>query len=297
MELDDWEGLLDAAPQVYVGVRTKRGPHVTPELFATSGGRIVCLTAVSTLKAKRLRTDPLAAVAFPLGGCWLLGLGTAAVVDPASPLSALREPGAATASSLGVARFVRDNARELAGAVADYFTGRLGGALPPHRVVLAITPLALALVDGDGGVVEHDGWLSLEHTPDDEVDGDADADGVEPPDLDALPDDLAAMAQPGEAVLGWSRSDGSPLALPARWAPDEAEVTVTSELFDLCGAGASSAASLTFDTRTGLGPSGKRGVMLRGDGRAERRGDDTVVALDVDRVTHWDGIDTVTVTL
>jgi hypothetical protein len=227
-------------------VRTKTGPHVTPELFARHGDRIVCLTAASTLKAKHARSDPTVAIAASGDGDVLAAVATAVVLDPADPRTALREPTAALASPLGVARFLRDNLGESAGAAVDALAGRLG-VLPERRIVLSLT-LVEAVV----------------HERADE-----------------------------DVVLGWTRADGTPLALPARWERDRA--TVSRALFDGMGAAAASPACVTVDETTATGPTGKQGVMLRGRGRAEVEGELVRVRLDVDRTTWWDGTDTGTV--
>ena len=98
--LDLVTDVLGGAEQVYVAIRTRSGPHVTPELSPSAAAGSCASPRAATLKAK---------------------------VDPASPATAVRSPLLAATSPAGVARFVRDNASELAGAAVDLFTGRLGG--------------------------------------------------------------------------------------------------------------------------------------------------------------------------
>ena len=63
---------------------------------------------------------------------------------------------------------------------------------------------------------------------------------------------------------------------------------VTPELFACTGGRiVCSPACVTFDAWTGFGPSGKQGLMLRGQGQVRDTGR---VAIDVDRVSYWDGV-------
>jgi hypothetical protein len=221
--------VFDGAAQVYLAVRTRSGPNVTPELFTLSDGRLLCLTSVATLKAKLLRKDPVVGIAARTDGCSVAAVGTVEVLDLPSPVD--------------VGRFLRDNAAEMAGAAVDALAGRLGRPLPPRRVALAITP----------------------------------ADPVTGP-------------ATGDAVLGWTRADGTPLALPAEWDDDRKEATVPAALFTATGAAPSSAACVTLDSWTNYGPTGKQGVMLRGTGQAEIDGETAVLRFELDRSTSWHGV-------
>ena len=103
-------------------------------------------------------------------------------------------------------------------------------------------------------------------------------------------DDAMTVDDGGDVMLGWTRDDGTPLVLPARWEDDDRAV-VSASLFEHVGAEASSPACITFDETTGPGPSGKQGVMLRGTGRSTRDGDVVRIALDVERTVEWDGVE------
>lgn len=285
-------GVLDAAEHVYVAVRTRSGPHVTPELFTVDGGRVLCLTSVATLKAKLLRRDPTVGMTVCAGAVAGVAVAEAAIIDPASPGTMLRSPLRTAATPRGVARFVRDNASELAGAAVDLVAGRLGGPIPPHRVVLAMTPTAVAVVDGDA-LTSAAGW---DEAPAPLLDDDADGGDDTGPSIDLadVPEHLAALAVSGDAVVGWNRGDGAPLALPVMWDADACTARLPTALFETCAGAPASPACVTFDTWTGFGPSGKRGLMLRGEGRASAEGSTTCLHLEVTRATYWDGIETST---
>jgi hypothetical protein len=288
--LEHLTSTLAGAEHVYLAVRTKSGPHVTPELFTTSGGQIVCLTSAVTLKAKLLRRDPVVGLAAFGGTGAAIAAGTATVVDPASPATIADAPLAAVAAPLGVARFVRDNVAELSGAALDALVGRLGRPLPPHRVLVAVVPTAVAVLEVHELTVS-EGWTSSPPAPDDD---DHDDEGL---DVDALPDDVQRLVRTGDAVVGWLTDDGAPLALPVRWDADDGVATVPSALFEACGAAPRSPACVTLDTWTGYGPSGKQGVMLRGDGVARTEDAVTRLVLDATRATRWDGVETETTDL
>lgn len=280
--------VLDGAAHVYVAIRTRSGPHVTPELFTVSGERILCLTSAATLKAKLLRNDPFVSVVARAGDAAAVALGSVQVLDPASPATAVQSPLLAAASPAGVGRFIRDNSSELMGAAADFFAGRLGGPLPPHRVIVALTPVAFAVIEGDD-MIAADGWTAAGQSP---PEGDPDANGE--PELTDVPDRLACLAIAGPAVAGWVRHDGTPLALPVEWDPETSTARLPAALFEVCEAALESPACVTFDTWTGFGPSGKQGIMLRGSGRATSDGASVCLSLDIRRATHWDGIQTAT---
>jgi hypothetical protein len=286
MEVNDRaKQVLADAPHIYTCVLTKRGPHVTPELFSTTAGRLWCMTASSTLKARLFRKDPRVGIAAISGSAAAVMLGRAATVDPAHPTDVLRMPGTVAFSPKGVTSFVADNAAELTGAVLDAVAGRLGRPLPPHRIVVAIEPLATAVLD-DSGIVSDHPWdepaaaLRTDESADDDEIG--------------LPDH--PLVRSGPTVLGWQTAAGHPLALPATWNSRSSTATVDAALFSRTGAAAEGPGCVTFDTWTGYGPTGKQGVMLRGEGAAARAGGATgvTVALHVERAITWDGVHTQT---
>ena len=267
-------------------MRTTRGPHVTPELFTAHGDRLLCLLAATTLKAKVLRRDPVVAVAARAGTGSLTGIAVAEVIDVADPASVVAEPLAATA---GVARFLRDNAAELAGAAVQALTGQLGRK-PPRRLALALRLVAATACDGDR-IEWSEGWDEV--PPGEPGREELGADDPTAPDLAGIPEHLAALVEPGAVVLGWCTEADRPVALPARWLGD-GRLTVPAGLLAATGAARSSAACVTFDAWSGLGPTGKQGLLLRGTGTM---GEDGAVVVETDRITTWDGIATDTTEL
>lgn len=250
---------IDKARQLYLGVRTKAGePHVTPELFARDGDRIWCLTAAKTLKARRLRSDGVFGAAAVAGSSCVLLKGTGQVVDGARLDELVGKPGLVAQAFEGTTRFVAGNVLELAGATRDFLKGRLGNPLDARRVALALDATWSAAVAAE-----------------------------EVQTTEALGPDL-----PGAVVVGLLDEDGAPVVVPARWAPEEATLTIETQTLELTGANATGPACVTRDRWTGLGPSGKQGYLLRGAAEVkERSTESTVLAFDLDREVSWDGVE------
>ncbi|HUS23291.1 MAG TPA: hypothetical protein VMZ66_14905 [Aeromicrobium sp.] len=283
--------VLDGTDTLYVAIRSASGPHVTPELFTVSGGRILCLTSAAALKTRRSKNGGLVGLCASSATGSVVLTGSVEVVDPTSLRSALAAPSAALQAPLGVARFVRDNVSEMVGATIDTMAGRLGRPLPPHRVVLAFTPKA-ALVTEAGAVRFDEGWDVVAEPGTTALD-----DGDEPPPihLTEIPGELGDLAVSGPAVVGWFRTEGAPIALPVQWDADQLVARLPLAVFEACGASMSGPACITFDGWTGYGPSGKQGVMLRGAGTASRDGETVRITMEIGRASYWDGTETGTV--
>jgi hypothetical protein len=290
-DLDTVADVLDGAPHVYVAIATGTGPHVTPELFAVTGGRVWCLTAATALKARLLSSGGRVALLARSGHRDAIVTGDAVVLDALHPVRNLRHAPAGVAGPQALGSFALRNANELAGAVLDLLTGRLG-APPPRRVLLAVEPDAVATFDhgarvvavGFGAGVSPAGELGVASG----CEAGCDVDDV----LDQVPYAVRDLARAGPAVLGWTDASGRAVALPAVWDPAACRATVRADGFDLVGAPRVSRASVTRDDWTEFGPSGKQGVMLRGEGRATDLGGDIAVDVDVAGVTYWDGVET-----
>ncbi|GAC1307980.1 MAG: hypothetical protein NVSMB16_04250 [Acidimicrobiales bacterium] len=285
--------IFDRADQVYIGIMTKSGPHVTPDLFTVHDGRLWCMSAATTLKSRLLRKDARAAVLAVVGAEAVVVAGEADVLDPARPGDVIGRPLAAASAALGATKFVAGNAAELTGAVAAALQGKLGDPLiPPHRVLISFDQHSVAVVGG--GSTEAEGWGA--HGGDGlpvRRDGDDEPATVTDDDDDAvpLPDRLAHSDR---AVVGWVATDGRPLVLPAAWDHRRCVATVDRSLFEAVGGSPEGPACVTFDAWTGYGPLGKQGVMLRGQGSASAGAEGTELKMAFERATYWDGIETET---
>ena len=285
------ESIFDRANQIYIGIMTKSGPHVTPDLFTVHDGQLWCMSAATTLKSRLLAKDARAAVLATVGAEAVIVAGEADVLDPARPGEILgRSPLSAATAALGATKFIANNVAELSGAVTAALQGKLGDpVIPPHRVLISFDQHSIAVVGG--GPTEAEGWgtPAASGTPVRETGSaaatDDDDDGV------PLPDSLVHGER---AVVGWVATDGRPLVLPAAWDPERSVATVDTTLFEAVGSCVSCPACVTFDTWTGYGPLGKQGIMLRGHGSASKGPDGTDLKMTFERATYWDGIATET---
>jgi hypothetical protein len=280
------EELFSQAEQIYVGVLLGGRPHVTPELVATSDGRLWCFTAAVTKKVEVVKNDDrVGFLAMTSADSAVAGLGRATIVDAASP-STLTDVPLVAQSAVGAAKFVTRNAAELAGAAIDALTGKLGRPLPPRRVVMSIEPTALARLEG--GHVET--WGEWSPGPRPAPSADARGGGAN---LDtAAPEDLRDLLLDGDAACGVLTRDGSCAVLPAAWIKEDCVARVDGRLFRVAGVSDASPVAITRDQWTNLGPTGKQGLMLRGPATAATNEAMVDLHVSVERVVYWDGVDT-----
>ncbi|HVM08235.1 MAG TPA: pyridoxamine 5'-phosphate oxidase family protein [Acidimicrobiales bacterium] len=294
---DDTLSVLSASTSMFVAVDSKRGPHVTPDLFVESSGRLWSFTAAKALKVRTLTKKPRCGVLVWNGDDAVVMAATATVVDARDPLG-VATSGAALDVPRIAASFASKHAIELAGGAFDLISGRFG-TLPGRWVLLSLEVDAVAHVRGNE-LVHDDGWGAVSSPV---VEGGS-TDGADTDDLgdetdddgrtiavEALPDAVAHLASRERAALGWYTAHG-PLALPARWALDTSTATVAARVFDVVGGGSHSPAAVTIDEWVSPGPSGKRGLMLRGQGTASPSEDGVEVAVTAERAVVWDGVET-----
>jgi hypothetical protein len=98
---------------------------------------------------------------------------------------------------------------------------------------------------------------------------------------------------PAHAVLGWM-APGGPIALPARWDSRTNRARVPAAPLKEAGGSRTAAACICIDQSEGPGALGKRGRLLRGQGRATLRGNVASVAFEPERITSWKGFQTQT---
>ena len=211
---DEFERVLERGALCYVAAETKRGPHLTPLVFAWSDGRLWLTTSRGSVKARAWRADPRVAGLVRADDCAVTFTGRAAahdVLDPATWIrTAVRLP-AVTAAS---ARFTAKNARFFAGYAVD--ARRIPFAwTPPGRVFVEIRMERAALLD-DGGVRAVWGeWnASLPTTQAFRARrGGTDTFAALPPAV------REALGGAGPAALGIAGPEGT-VVLPAWWAED-----------------------------------------------------------------------------
>ncbi|HET7310152.1 MAG TPA: pyridoxamine 5'-phosphate oxidase family protein [Mycobacteriales bacterium] len=149
--------------QLYVGVVTKNGPHVTPELYATVGDDLWFATAASTLKAKAVRRDGRMAAMVRIGSRAAVVTGQAEKYDVADPVALLGNARDAMKALQAVGAFTLRNAADLGGFARDLVAGRLPSRTPPRRVLVRLRPEASAVIDAGGLPGDRDAVLGWSH--------------------------------------------------------------------------------------------------------------------------------------
>jgi hypothetical protein len=265
--------ILAEGRQAYLAVASAEGPHVTPELYAWSGGRLWSAVATTTLKAKVVGRHGVA-------GALVTGRDRSVVLHGRVDAIDLRRPGAwsgpagVAATSRALARFAARNVDDLVAFGADLVRGRLGASLPAARVVLCFTPEAAALIEGDAVTGRWGAWA--------DVGGGSTA---------SRP--VSPAGRP--VVVGLP----GPLAVPGRWREEEGVVHVLPDVLGVAVAAAEGAVmasrrwwplGLVDDEYVAPGPAAKRGTLLRGQGR--RSGNRGRIEVRIDREVTWDGVRT-----
>ena len=267
-------GPLAEGRQAYVAIATERGPHVTPELYAVAGGRLWFFAALGTVKARTLPRHPAVAVAVAAGARSVVVTGRVASFHPAALPRHAPTPATLLAAPGAVARYSLRNAVDLAGFAVDFTTGRLGRRLPQPRVLFAVTPERVALLDGFAVQGRWGDWSGEAESTADAMHGGDGAGAV------------AALAYGDNGTL---------LAMPARVDESGQRAQVPAALLDLAGVGATADVAVVVDDYGKPGPAAKRGVMLRGNGEVRRDDTGAWIDLDPERVVSWDGVETTTV--
>jgi len=260
---DDLTSVLREGRQAYIAVPSKDGPHVTPELYTWSDGRLWFASATTTLKAKVLDRERRGGALVTSAGRSVVLTGPVEAYDPrdvkgiASSLRSL--PSLARASG----SFVTRNASDLLAFVGDTARGRLGRKPPPLRVLFALDPDHAAGVENERLTGSWGGWRSP-----------------------AVTADAAVPAGGAAAVLALP----GPVPVPARWFDDEAEVFVAPDLLDMLELEDRVPIGLVTDEYHRPGPAAKVGTLLRGEARrSDRTG---ILEVDAERIIEWDGVAT-----
>lgn len=263
LELPDHvRSTLGEGRQAHIAVPSRDGPHVTPELYTWSQGKLWFAVATTTLKAKVLdRHGHGGAMVTASGRTIVLG-GDVETYDPRDVKGVIRQLGRLPEVARASGSFVARNASDLLAFVGDTARGRLGRRPPPLRVVFALTPTRALCVENEVVTGTWGDWS----TP--------------PEHDDAVP--VGGVA----AVLGLP----GPVAVPARWFADDSECFVAPGVLDVLQLDRSFAIGLVTDEYRQPGPAAKQGSLLRGRGAlTDRRG---VVSVEVERVVEWDGVET-----
>jgi hypothetical protein len=261
--------VLHRGRQLYVAVTTQAGPHVTPELYAVGDDRLWFWTAHDTLKAKVLGDGEVAGVLVRVGDRVVLASGPTQRIDLRSPGSVPSALGDLARAGRATVDFGLRNAADLGAFASDFVKGRLGRSVPPRRVLIALAPERVALLDA-GRVLES--WGAWEAVA---------AVGT------------WALAGDEGAVVAWHSAAG-PLALPARAQADGRTAWLPSAVVALAGPPVDDGAAIVVDRYVAPGPAAKEGLLVRGRATLTDEGDKVRLDVDPERETAWSGVVTKT---
>ncbi len=206
--------VLEEGTLCYASANTPQGPHVTPLVFATSGGRLWLTTARRSVKARAWARDPTVSGLVRAGTRAVVLVGRARTHDLLDPDTWLPSALDAPALSVAALRFARKNARFFAGYAVDARSVPLAWT-PPGRVFVGVEPSRAALLE-DGTVVELWGrWprgagsRAAFRAP-----------GRSPDPLRRIPGDVRRrIGRRGEGALALEGEAGT-VVLPVAWADD-----------------------------------------------------------------------------
>jgi len=261
----EFERILERGAFCSIAAETRRGPHLTPLVFAWSDGRVWLTTSRGSVKAWAWRADPRVAglVQDETGAVTFTGRAAAYdVLDPSTWIrTAVRMP-AVTAASV---RFTAKNARFFAGYAVDARRVPMAWT-PPGRVFVEIVVERAALLDGRE-VRELWGAWDASHPKAETFR--ARRAGTEA--FAALPPAVrSGLGGSGLAALGIAGSRGS-IVLPARWAEEGPDLYAAMPRDFLAIAGASEApvpVALAVDRASSWRAREMFGAMAQGIGQA-----------------------------
>ena len=254
------QDVLSSGSFCAVATMTPDGPHCTPLVFASSGGRVWLTTSRRSVKARNWRLDPAMAGLVRHGDLAVSFTGTVRTYDALDTRTWANAVAGATSIARATATFSRKNARFFAGYAVDARQVPLAWT-PPGRVFVGVDLERAALV-GARGVQEGRGRWAGE--PGSHASFRRARQGADP--LGALPQGIAAaLGREGVGALTLAGSRG-PVALPIRWRADGPAIyaALPAETLSLADAPADAPAALTIDHASEWRAKDMLGAMIQG---------------------------------
>jgi hypothetical protein len=261
--------VLEGGTLLYVAASTPLGPHLTPTVFAFSGGDLWLTTSRGSVKSRAWTRDARVAGLVRGGDSAVSFAGTVRTYDALDARTWAASVVGAPALTAATLRFTRKNARFFAGYAVDARDVPLAWT-PPGRVFARVEIERLALIADDRVAEVLGSWPSLSEPgatgfrtsskPDDPLAG--------------LPDDVADRLGRGgdEAALAIQSADRDLMVLPASWTATDHELyaAVHREIAALAGTDdrALRRVALAADRASWWRARDMSGVMVRGEGRA-----------------------------
>lgn len=132
--------ILDASSHAWLGVSGVRGPHLTPQVMASAGGRIWFVTSADSTKAKLLKKRPAVSIsARNSDGQAVFTRGDAIVIDVGRPFDFSRSAMDAAIAPLGLATYLVKRRTEVTRIVTGLLTGQMASA-SQRRVLVSVQP-------------------------------------------------------------------------------------------------------------------------------------------------------------
>jgi Pyridoxamine 5'-phosphate oxidase len=245
-----------------VATTSPAGPHCTPLVFASSGGRLWLTTSRRSVKARAWKADPSVAGLIRHQELAVTFAGTVRTYDALDRSTWSQAVAGATSIARAGATFSRKNARFFAGYAFDARQVPFAWT-PPGRVFVGIDLDRTALLD-DEGVQEGRGrWggVAASHATFRNVKA-----GDDP--LAALPDGVrGSLGTEGEGALTIGGARG-PVVLPVRWRQEGSSLlaALPARTLELADAGPDAPVALTVDRAAEWRARDMVGAMIQGTG-------------------------------
>ncbi len=245
-----------------VATTTPHGPHLTPLVFAYSGGRIWLTTSRAAVKTRVWRTDPSVSGLIRHEDLAVTFTGSVKTYDALDRGTWAAAVSGATSIARATATFSRKNARFFAGYAFDARQVPLAWT-PPGRVFVGIDIERTALLDADGVQEGRGRWggeagsRAAFRRP---------SDPAAP--LEGLPAEIATeIGSSGMGSLALS-GDRGPVVLPVGWRvePHGLYAAIPAESLALAGAASESPVALTIDRVAEWRARDMVGTMIQGTG-------------------------------
>jgi nitroimidazol reductase NimA-like FMN-containing flavoprotein (pyridoxamine 5'-phosphate oxidase superfamily) len=255
-------GILEDGAFCHVATLTPTGPHVTPMVFATAGGRVWVTTSRDSVKARAWRRDRRVAGLVRLQDRSAAFTGSVTTFDLLDAESWGRSLANSPLLAVAGLRFTQKNARFFAGYAMDAHQVPLAWT-PPGRVFAEIRLERSAIVERDRDTSAWGAWG-------DTVEGTERFRAVrsrESP-LSVLPEPIPdRLGTSGGGALALETRHG-PVVLPVRWTLDGGGIyaVAPSETFELAEASREPAVALQVDRPSWWRARAMMGAMVRGTG-------------------------------
>jgi hypothetical protein len=245
-----------------VATTTPGGPHCTPLVFASSGGRLWLTTSRGSVKARAWKADPSVAGLIRHGELAVTFTGSVRTYDALDRATWSQAVAGATSIARAGATFSRKNARFFAGYAFDARQVPFAWT-PPGRVFVGIDLERTALLDEEGIQEGRGRWggEATSHATFRNVTA-----GDDP--LLALPADVRdALGSEGEGALTLAGARG-PVVLPVRWRQQGSALlaALPAETLELADAGPDAPVALTIDRAAAWRARDMVGAMVQGTG-------------------------------